>query len=230
MAGTIGIGGGAARESTSRDTFVDPRQQPFLDFVRNAGVGLFQTQLPGLSSQFGTAQQFQGIGQGLVNQATQAPSIGRFANQSFAPQQIQGIQNVLNRNLQENLLPSIGGSFVSSAGTAGSRRGIAEGLALRGTQETLGNLAGQIQAQDLARQQSAAQSADAARLSGAQTGLGALQGLQNIGLAPFAAQLAPLLALASVIGQPTVLDRTRGRRSQFQFDLSANPGTGFFPS
>ncbi len=47
--------------------------------------------------------------------------------------------NVLNRNLQENLLPSIQSGAIGAGQLGSSRQGVAEGIAMRGTQEALAN-------------------------------------------------------------------------------------------
>ena len=49
--------------------------------------------------------------------------------------------NLLNRNLSENILPQIGRESVMTGGYGGSRQGVAEGIAARGTQEAIANSA-----------------------------------------------------------------------------------------
>jgi hypothetical protein len=65
--------------------------------------------------------------------------------------QIDMAQSGINRNLQENILPSIGSAAVGTNNTANSRRGLAEGVAMRGASEQGANVATQLQGQDMNR-------------------------------------------------------------------------------
>ena len=95
-----------------------------------------------------------------------------------------------------------------------------------------GNLAALIQAQ-LGGAQGAGQVAQAGgqlalgaqgqQLGAAESGLGQLAGLFNLGLSPFQAQLQPLLALADILGGPTVLGESLSRSSS----TSRSQGTSF---
>jgi hypothetical protein len=49
--------------------------------------------------------------------------------------QIQQGQQDINRNMQENILPSIAGGAVATGNTGSTRRGVAEGVAMRGAME-----------------------------------------------------------------------------------------------
>lgn len=48
-------------------------------------------------------------------------------------------ERMVNRNLTENMLPSIRGGALNAGAVGGSRQGIAEGLAMRGSTEALAN-------------------------------------------------------------------------------------------
>jgi len=48
-------------------------------------------------------------------------------------------QRMLNRNLQENILPSLGDQSIQAGQYGGSGHGVATGIAARGTQEALAN-------------------------------------------------------------------------------------------
>lgn len=66
------------------------------------------------------------------------------ANNPYVQGMMQTNQNMVNRNLQENLLPSIRGGAMSAGQVGGSRQGVAEGIALRGTSEALSNANNQL--------------------------------------------------------------------------------------
>ena len=65
-------------------------------------------------------------------------------------------------------------------------------------------------------------------IGAAQAGIGALEPLFNLGLAPFAAQFAPLQALSQLIGPPTVLTEgvSRERREAGGFSILNFAGAG----
>ena len=54
------------------------------------------------------------------------------------------VQNRMNRNLTENTLPGIRSGSIAAGQLGGSRQGIAQGVAMRGNQEALGDAAAQI--------------------------------------------------------------------------------------
>ena len=61
------------------------------------------------------------------------------ANNPYVQNMMQSNQFMANRNLSENLLPMIDSGAVAAGQMGGSRQGIAQGLAMRGTQEALAN-------------------------------------------------------------------------------------------
>lgn len=61
------------------------------------------------------------------------------ANNQYVQGMMGANADLLNRNLQENLLPSVRGGALATGGVGGSRQGIAEGLAMRGTQDAISN-------------------------------------------------------------------------------------------
>ena len=86
---------------------------------------------------------------------------------------IEAQGELLNRNLAENILPTIASGAIGAGQLGGSRQGVAEGIAARGTQEALGRLAAETQlgayGQGLAQQR---------------YGLGAAPGMAGFGLMP----------------------------------------------
>jgi hypothetical protein len=55
----------------------------------------------------------------------------------------------VNRNLQENLLPSIGDGATGAGQFGSTRQGVAEGIAVRGASEQVGDIATQMRYQDM---------------------------------------------------------------------------------
>ncbi len=175
---------------------IAPFQQPFLHSLFIRGNEASKAAEAQSGQLFSAGQGFLGTlgsaGQGL----------SQFAQPGFAQQQIGAVQNLLNRNLTENLLPAIGSGAVQAGGFGGTRQGIAEGIALRGTQEALSNTSADILASDLLRRQSAQAQSEQLASAGAVGGLSQLPGLSTLGL-------NPLLALAQIIGQPIVLGQNK---------------------
>jgi len=88
----------------------------------------------GLADQVGAAQQAQ-LG------ALQAPDV---ANNPYIGGVADTITDRLNRNFSENLMPGIQGGATMAGQSGGSRQGVAEGIAARGTQEALGSSLNQL--------------------------------------------------------------------------------------
>jgi len=68
------------------------------------------------------------------------------ANNPVLQSQIEQGQQDINRNLQENILPSIARSAVATGNVGSTRRGVAEGIAMRGAMEQGSDLATNLQA------------------------------------------------------------------------------------
>ncbi len=107
-------------ESTS-GSFVDPSQQPFLDFLRQQGQGLAQQQLGGGS----------GFQQNVLNPAMQALAGQLGGDPNLLNQQIGAAQQSISENLAQNILPTIQSQAGSVGQLGSSRQGVAEGIALR---------------------------------------------------------------------------------------------------
>jgi hypothetical protein len=185
---------GGSESSSSQQ--IAPQQLPYL---QNLWRGA-QNQLPGIQGQVG---QYQNQGnQFLGNLGQVGQNLNPFIGPGYAQQQIGAVQGLLNRNLSENLLPQISQSANAAGQLGGSRQGVAQGIALRGTQESLANTSADIYAQDLLRRQNAAQAQGALQTGAGATGLQSLPGLLNLGL-------SPLAALSQIIGSPTVLGQSQ---------------------
>ncbi len=226
-----GVSGGTSSSKSKQQ--IDPVQRDYLQRLWQQGQDLTNPGGPmspgavGRTSQnlvntlFPTGeaalQGFSDIGAGttqgqefLAASATQAnPYLGGA---------IDALGADLSRNLSETILPSIrsGGSAAGAPG--GSRAGIAEGLAAQEAQRTFGQQASLLRAQDLTRQQQAAQALTQSQLQGA---AGALQGtgaLYNLGFSPTLASFLPLQIQSQLLGNPTVLGRSDS--DAFEFGLN----------
>lgn len=99
-------------------------------------------QLGGLSQNLNYSQALMpnqvGMAQGAWGSALNAPDV---ANNPYVQDQIQANTRLLNRNFQENIMPTIQGSATAAGQSGSSRHGVAEGIAARGTQEAIANQA-----------------------------------------------------------------------------------------
>jgi len=199
---------GGSEQSSSQQ--IAPQQLPYLQNLWRGAQGA----LPGITSQMGQYQNQGNQFLGTLGQAGQ--QLSPFIGEGYGQQQITGLQNLLNRNLSENLLPQISQSANAAGQLGGSRQGVAQGIAMRGTQEALYNGAGGFLQQDLARRQAAAGQQAGIQSGAALGGISALPGVMNLGLSPYA-------ALAGIIGPPTVLGQ-----GQQQSTGGILPGLGSF--
>lgn len=174
---------------SSQQSYIAPQQLPYLTGVWRGAQGA----LPGV---LGQLPQFQGLQNQFLGNAG-GQQLQPFIGPGFADQQVGAVQNLLNRNLSENLLPQLAQGANAAGQLGGARQGIGQGIALRGTSEALANTSADIYAQDLLRRQSAAQAQGAL----SQGALGQLPMALNLGLSPFA-------SLSSIIGPPTVLGQS----------------------
>jgi len=101
-------------------------RDPLSDQAQNMRLNYATNSMPGQIYDAQRAQSF----------ALNSPDA---ANNPYVQNMMQSNQFMANRNLQENLLPAIQSGAVASGQMGGSRQGIAQGLAARGTQEALAN-------------------------------------------------------------------------------------------
>ena len=249
------MGGGAGKsQSSSRQqssgsssgaaqSFVDPNQQGFLDFLRAQGQGVAQGQL-GAGGVGDIASQLSGTllgqGQDVLGSLFGGPQgqTGGIIDQLRNPEFLQGGQAQLdpvigqlgadiNRQLQRQLTGA--GGIASEAAAAGNLGGgrdqVQRGIAQEGALETFGREAGQLRLGQFQQGQElqAGLLGQAGQLAGAQEGqqigaqlggLGELSSLFNLGLAPGAAGFAPLQMFAALLGDPTILSQSFNESSQ----------------
>lgn len=90
------------------------------------GVLDYASQYPGMLAPYQQASQ----------QMLNAPDV---ANNPYISGMADTIESRLNRNLQENLIPGVTQNALMAGQPSGSRAGVAEGIATRGTQEAIGS-------------------------------------------------------------------------------------------
>lgn len=233
----------ASQGSQFNQSFVDPSQQPFLDFLRTAGQDIAGGQIGQIGGAAGNlAGQLGGIGQQFLGQLggigqQQGPGSTflqeRLSQQNpFLNEQISQLGSDIGQQFQESILPGIRRGAQVVGGQGGGRQGVAEGIAATGASDAFARGAGALRFGDVQQRQQAATALNQNQIAqqslqaqSALGGLGSLQGLFNLGLSPFQAQFAPLQQLASILGGPTVLQQGAGQQSSTQ--QSTGSGSGF---
>lgn len=185
--------------SSQAGSFIDPRQQRFLDQLRNQSFGTLGP-LAAQGGQFGgqLAQGLTGAGLGLLGQA---------AGPGAANAQIGALQGLLQQN-QELGLNQIQSRF-GQAGSIGSRAGVEGGQLLEGSQRALALGSGQIMGQTQQAQLGAASQ---------------LPGLFNLGISGFQGAAGPLQALAQILGDPTILNQAQSQSTSSATSSGSSSG------
>lgn len=128
-------GGGRNAANSMLNTGVNSMQQGARGQLRVAGnLAGFD---PGRATNFN-----QLIGFNPANATSQnIADAARYANNPYLSSQIDAASQDVRRNLTEDVLPGINRVASSSGLTNSSRAGVAEGIALRGAQDRIGNIA-----------------------------------------------------------------------------------------
>ncbi len=236
-----------SQQQSFGQSFVDPSQAPFLQFLRQAGVGQAADQLgPGGIGDVaqGQADELGGIGRGFLDNLQGVAGGGQLPGQDFLQQrlseqnpflneQISQLGTDISQQFQQSILPGIRRGAQAVGGLGGARQGVAEGLASQGASLAFAQQSANLRFQDVGQRQQAASALQSGGIAqgqlqagAAQAGLGGLGGLAQLGLSPFQAQFAPLAQLSQLIGGPTVLSQQQsrgassGRSSGFNFGIA----------
>jgi len=193
-------------------SFVEGGQQPFLDFLRNTGVGLFGQQQQAGQQFAGQSQELFQQGQQSIGGLTQNPFLDALQGQAggnpdLVAAQTGQLSDVLGQQFLEQINPAISRGAQGVGQLGGGRQGVAQGLAIQGQQRALAQGNVQFQQADAARSQQAAQAGGSLFGQGTQAGLAALPGLQGLLAMPQQQQLMSLLGLGQAIGDPNVLSQ-----------------------
>ena len=206
----------SASGSQSMKSFISPDQLPFLKRLWGEGTAGILDQGIGAADTAGGAAFMGGLYQNPF-----AQQLGQFAqpNNEMAQANIGLLGQNLNQNLQRNLLPGITDTSIQSGGLGGGRQGIAQGLALQGTQQAFAQ-----GSQDILN--NAYNQANQATQFGTNWATNnAMQGITGLGMLQ-QQQFAPLLALAQILGNPTVLQESTGKNKSSGSSNSWNMGFG----
>jgi len=190
------IFGGNNDSTMEQNTVTEPwgPAQPYLKTVLSEGQRLYDagaedypgpTFAPMNPWQSGGLEQNLNYSQGLMpNQIGQAQGSWQNAlnspdvvNNPYVMNQVMANTGLLNRNLNENLLPLIQDNATQAGQSGSSRHGVAQGIALRGTQEAAARQAAATMNQ--AYGQGLGARTNAMQMSPQMLGLGMLPGMQQ---------------------------------------------------
>jgi len=212
LSGLGGLGSGGSTSTTSG--YVDPAQQPYLDFLRNSGMGLTGQVMPG-AQQFGqqTGQQLYQQGQQSLQALQGNPFLSALQQQSggnpaLIQQQTQQLGADLGRVFNQQVLPGIRRDATAVGALGGSRQGVAEGIAGQGFADAFSRGVTDLQSADALRSVQAATSGAGIQAQGNIGALSMLPNLFGVGMNQFTGGFAPLSLFNSIVGQPTVLSDT----------------------
>ena len=127
-------------------------------------------------------------------------------NNQMVQQNVDMLGQNLQKQLQNSLMPQIADQSIQSGGFGGGRQGIAQGLALQGTQDAFAQGALGIQNNAYNQANQATQFGSNFNLQSAMGGMGMLGQAQQ-------QEMTPFLTLAQILGSPTVLNSGKGKTS-----------------
>ena len=209
------------KSSSSSSSQVDPAQAPFLQFLREQGQQTFENQQ---GAGIGGQEFFDRVGQPLSQQGAGAlETLGGITGgtnpfmQALASRAQGGnpeldaviaqTQGDIQRNLEQNVLPSIGGAAAGLGQRGGARQGVAEGIATEaGTN---------LRFQDFGQQGAALSSLLANQQAGVAQTFPALGGQFGLQSSRVTAPFLGLESLRSIFQPPVVLGQ--GKSSSFNF-------------
>ena len=135
---------------------MNPYQTGAADSAANYATGQGMALSPGMIND---SRQFLGQGQNYINSANRLASwnpqdptqqniynAGQYANNPYLNGAIDAASRDVTRNLTEDVLPGINRGASGAGNTNSTRTGIAEGVALRGAQDRIGDIASTIRA------------------------------------------------------------------------------------
>jgi len=204
-----------SRGSSSSQSYVDPSQQPFLDFTRNLGQSLTGLNTSGAQQFAGQAGgNLFGMGMGMLPQLGNNPFLQSLqaqagGNPGLVNQQVEQLSSDLGRSFQQQVLPGISRYAGGVGALGGSRQGVAEGIAGQGFADAFSRGVTDIYSADALRSQQAATAGGGLLAQGLLGGLSSMPGLFDTGLGQFTGGFAPLSIYSGILGAPTVLDRSR---------------------
>ena len=225
--GSFGIGGG--KSSGSSKSYVDPKQQPFLDFGRNAARGLLRGNRRGAQA-FGqqAGRDLYGMGMQNLPQLTSNPFLSGLqqtaqGNPELVAQQKQQLGTDLTNMWNQQINPGIGRDYGGIGARYGSRMAVDQNLAGGEVMDAYSRGATELDTQAQNRQLQAGTAGGGLLAQGILGGSQAAQQYFDIGMGQFMGGFSPLMAYADIIGAPTVLDKS----SSSSWNANARGGLGF---
>lgn len=141
-----------------------------------------------------------------------------------AQAQIGALGQSLGDFFNEKLLPGITGSSVATGTLGGSRQAVAQSLAAKQVAGQFTSGAAQIFGQSQAQRDAAATALGAQTTQNAATGISSLGSLFGLAQGGANAGLSPYMALAQILGGPTVLTQSEGQSSDVASSLASSLG------
>ena len=216
-------------------SFIDPKQAPYLDFARNQGRGLARRQMP--RAQDWSERRGGGLfdfGRESLESLQDNPWLARLQQQTQADpavlqQMTQQLGTDIGQQFNEQILPGIRRDSTAIGALGGSRQGLAEGVASRGAMDAFSrgasNMAFDWQNADSDRQLRAAQTGAQLFGQGGQVAAGGVNELfGGVGMGQFMGGFAPLGAFSDIVGQPTVLNKSRDFSYSGSFGMGGGGG------
>lgn len=225
-----------------RQSFIDPSQAPFLDWLRNQGQQVAASQVGQIGgAAMDLSRNLLGQGQQFLNSLSAGVSGGGSRDLGLSvpalnQDAVQGSIDAVGKDIAQQLQRQMFGAggiqtgYSQTGGLGGGREGVERGLAQEGALTQFAQAAAGMRDADTARRQQL-QTQLAMKQGelglgygqlaqqGALGGLNALGGLMNLGMAGYGAQFAPLMALSQIVGAPTTLDYATG------YERSKSTGT-----
>lgn len=146
-------------------------------------------------------------------------------NNDVLNSQIDAIGTDLGRFFNEQLNPAITGSAVAGGALGGGRQGVAQSGAIDSVLREFSTQAANLRASDITNRDNAALGLLSANNANANTALGSLSSLSDLGSGLEALQ--PFSALSQIIGGPTVLTDSSSEQSSFGQEVSQQQSEEF---
>ena len=206
--------GQLSRTSSSGRSFVDPAQQPFLDFLRYSGR-YFAQQGGGKSQQFGLRNNL--YERGAQNFLPKLQN-NRFLNTLYEQaqynpqtvnQQFRGLRTGINRAYEQDILPNLNRDYQGIGAFGGDRNYVTRGIAEQGRLDALTLGRAQLIGTEADRATRAALTGSGILQQGLLGGLQQMPNLFNLGLSQYTGGFNPLLYMDQIVGVPTILDKQK---------------------
>ena len=222
----VSSGSSSSSSQSSGSSFVSQQQQPFLDFLRNAGQTQFGQQQGGLQGLFGQSQGLFDQGQQFGQQGVNNQFLDALGQQAGGNPELVAAQTaqlgtdigLFTDQLQAgNRRDAVGGNALG-----GGRQGVAEGITNQGALQSFQQGALGFQLADQQRSLQAAQAGGGLLGQGAAQGGANLNNLFGLLQAPFQSQFDALGSLGQAIGPTDILSQQQGSSSSRASNRSFN--------